>query len=139
MTLQRVESSALHQWERIAGKPGDAATRGGRPWRAWLLQVTRLAAWALLVASLPFLALVKVAVVLYERGGYPTTLALAGGVACTTVVVTAYAAWAWHRFTGRVRLALVARRLALPLVVAYSAYALVYLSAGNVKSPQVRA
>src|SRR5205807_868052 len=73
VTLQRVESSALHQWERIAGKPGDAATRGGRPWRAWLLQVTRLAAWALLVASLPFLALVKVAVVLCERGGYPTT------------------------------------------------------------------
>jgi len=77
--------------------------------------------------------------VLYQRGGYPTALALAGSVACTTLVVTAYAAWAWHRLTGRVRLPLVARRVALPLVVAYSAYALVYLSAGNAKSPQVRA
>ena len=140
MTRQRLGSSALHQWDRIAGRPvATAATRAGRPWRAWLLEATRLIAWALLVASLPFLALVKVAVVLYQRGGYPTALALAGGAACTTLVVTAYAAWAWHRFTGRVRLALVARRVALPLVVAYSAYALVYLSAGNAKSPQVRA
>jgi hypothetical protein len=113
-------------------------TRAGRPWRAWLLAVTRLAAWAVLVTALPFLALVKVTVMLYERAGYPTALALAGGVACTTLVVTGYAVWAWHRFTGRVRLALVARRVALPLVVAYSAYALVYLSAGNAKSRQVR-
>jgi hypothetical protein len=139
VTPQPLDSSALHLWERIAGKPVAAGgTWGGRPWRAWLVHLARLAAWALLVAALPFLALVKVAVVLYTRG-YPTGLALAGGVACTTIVVTAYAAWAWHRFTGRVRLALVARRVALPLVVAYSAYALVYLSAGNAKSPQVRA
>src|SRR4029077_11006985 len=114
------------------------SARGSRPWRAWLIRATRLAALTPLVGAPPFLALVKVAVMLYARG-YPTGLVLAGGVACTTVVVTAYAAWAWHRFTGRVRLALVARRVALPLVVAYSAYALVYLSAGNAKSPQVRA
>ena len=140
MPRERLDSSALNQWERFAGGPAAAdAARGVRPWRAWLLRATRLTAWALLVASLPFLALVKVAVVLYERGGFPSALALAGGVACTTLVVTAYAAWAWHRFTGRVRLAIVARRVALPLVVAYSAYALVYLSAGNAKSPQVRA
>ena len=140
MPRERLDSSALNQWERFAGGPVAAdAARGVRPWKAWLLRATRLTAWALLVASLPFLALVKVAVVLYERGGFPTALALAGGVACTSLVVTAYAAWAWHRFTGRVRLALVARRVALPLVVAYSAYALVYLSAGNAKSPQVRA
>ena len=140
MTRQPLDSSALRQWERIAGRTATAAAaRVGTSWRVWLLGVARVAAWALLVASLPFLALVKVAVVLYERGGYPTSLALAGGAACTTLLVTAYAAWAWHRLTGRVRLALVARRVALPLVVAYSAYALVYLSAANAKSPQVRA
>jgi len=139
VTIQPLDSSALHLWERIASGPlAVRSARGSGPWRAWLIRVTRLAAWTLLVAALPFLALVKVAVMLYARG-YPTGLALAGGVACTTVVVTAYAAWAWHRFTGRVRLALVARRVALPLVVAYSVYALVYLSAGNAKSPQVRA
>ena len=140
VTLRGLDASALRLWEQLVGRPVPTTARGGgRPWRAWLLRATRLTAWALLVASLPFLALVKVAVVLYERGGFPTALALAGGVACTTLVVTAYAAWAWHRFTGRVRLALVARRVALPLVAAYSAYTLVYFSAGNAKSPQVRA
>ena len=133
MTLQRLDSSALREWERITAGPGTAAAAPR------VLRWTRVAAWVVLVASLPFLALVKVAVVLYQRGGCSTAVALAGGVACTTVVVTTYAAWAWHRLTGRVRLALAARRLALPLVLAYSAYALVYLSAGNAKSPQVRA
>ena len=140
VTLQRLDSSALRLWEQLFGGPvATTAGGGGRPWRAWLLRATRLAAWGVLVASLPFLALVKAAVLLYQHAGFPTALALAGGAACTTLVVTAYATWAWHRFTGRVRLALVARRVALPLVVAYSAYALVYLSAGNAKSPQVRA
>jgi hypothetical protein len=102
-------------------------------------KILRLAAQGLLVASLPFLALVKVAVFLYQQEGWPTALALAGGTACTAAVVTAYAAWVWHRLTGRVRLALVARRFALPLVVAYCAYALIYLSSANAKSERVRA
>jgi len=54
-------------------------------------------------------------------------------------VVTAYGAWLWHRFTGQVRLALVARRVALPFVAAYCVYALVYLSSANAKSDRVRA
>jgi len=99
----------------------------------------RLAAKALAVALLPFLVLVKVAVYLYSHQGYSTVLALASGTACTAALVTAYAAWLWHRFTGRVRLALVARRFALPLVVAYCGYALIYLSSANVKSDRVRA
>src|SRR5207244_8398504 len=38
-----------------------------------------------------------------------------------------------------VRLALVGRRIALPFVVAYRIYALVYLSSANAKSDRVRA
>ncbi|HYS59416.1 MAG TPA: hypothetical protein VEM27_02405, partial [Gemmatimonadales bacterium] len=91
------------------------------------------------VAVLPFLALVRVAVFLYEYEGWPTAFALTGGIACTAAVVTAYGAWAWHRLTGQVRLALVGRRIALPFVVAYSIYALVYLSSANAKSDRVRA
>src|SRR5256886_15603346 len=85
-----------------------------------------------------FLALVRVAVFLYEYEGWPTAFALTGGIACTAAVVTAYGAWAWHRLTGQVRLALVGRRIALPFVVAYSIYALVYLSSANAKSDRVR-
>jgi hypothetical protein len=91
------------------------------------------------VAVLPFLVLVRVAVFLYEREGYSTAFALTGGTACTAAVVTAYAAWVWHRLTGRVRLALVARRIALPLALAYCAYALIYFSSANAKSERVRA
>ena len=91
------------------------------------------------MALLPFLVLVRVAVFLYEREGYSTVLALAGGAACTAAIVTAYAAWAWHRITGRVQLGLIARRFAFPPVVAYCGYALIYLSSGNAKSESVRA
>jgi hypothetical protein len=138
VTPPRLDSSALREWERIAAGP----VTTGPPARGrgtWPLRVVRLAAQALLVAILPFLVLVKVAVFLYGREGYSALLALAGGTACTAAVVTAYAAVVWHRFTGRVRLALVARRFALPLVVAYCGYALIYLSSANAKSERVRA
>ena len=138
MTIPPLDSSALREWERIAAGPGTAgppAEHGA----TWPSRVVRLAAKALVVALLPFLALVKVAVFLYSHEGYSTVLALAGGTACTAVVVTAYAAWAWHRLTGRVQLAILARRFALPLVVAYCGYALIYLSSAHAKSERVRA
>jgi hypothetical protein len=138
VTIPRLDSRALREWERIAAAPvtaGAPARRSG----AWPLRVVSLLAMALLVALLPFLVLVKVAVFLYGREDYSTALALAGGTACTAAIVTAYAALVWHRLTGRVRLALVARRFALPLVVAYCGYALIYLSSANAKSERVRA
>jgi len=138
MTIPRLESSALREWDRLAGA---ATTARPEPRRLgpWTVEVVRLAAKIVLVALLPFIALVKVAVFLHQHQGWPIAFALAGGVACTTAVVTAYGTWAWHRFTGRVRLALIARRFALPLVVAYCGYALIYLSSANAKSDQVRA
>ena len=138
MTIPRLDSSALREWERIAAGPVKASAPA-RPGVTWPLRVVRLAAMALLVAFLPFLVLVKVAVFLYAREGYATVLALVGGTACTAAVVTAYAALVWHRFTGRVRVGLVVRRFALPLVVAYCGYALIYLSSANAKSDRVRA
>jgi len=138
VTIPPLHSSALQEWERRAGALVGARPEPRRP-GPWAAQVVRLAAKIILVALLPFLALVKVAVFLYQREGWPTALALAGGTACTAAVVTAYGAWVWHRFTGRVRLALVARRFALPLVVAYCGCALIYLSSANAKSERVRA
>ena len=138
MTLPSLDSGALREWERItAGSPTAGAPAGRRG--TWPLRALHFVAKALLVALLPFLVLVKVAVFLYSREGYGTALALAGGVACTAAVVTAYAAWLWHRFTGRVRLALVARSIALPFALAYCVYAMIYLSSANAKSERVRA
>src|SRR5882762_4093343 len=138
MTIPRLESSALREWDRLAGAATTARPEPRRP-GPWTVEVVRLAAKIVLVALLPFIALVKVAVFLYQHEGGPTAFALAGGVACTAAVVTAYGPWAWHRLSGRVRLGLIARRFALPLVVAYCGYALIYLSSANAKSEQVQA
>lgn len=135
--ISPLTSSALRQWDRIAGAAASAVSRWRRP--GWPLRLVRLAAKVVLVAALPFVVMVKVAVLLYTREGVATGLALAAGTLCTAVVVTAYAAWVWHRVTGRVRLALVARRFALPLALAYSIYALVYFSSAHAKSDRVRA
>lgn len=138
VTLARLQSSALREWDRLVGAL-ETARRDPRRLGPWAVQVVRFAAKVVFVAVLPFLALVRVAVFLYEYEGWPTALALTGGIACTAAVVTAYGAWVWHRLTGQVRLALVGRRIALPFVVAYSIYALVYLSSANAKSDRVRA
>ena len=138
VTTPRLVSSALREWDRMVTALEDVR-REPRRLGPWAVRVIRLAAKAVLVALLPFLALVRVAVFLYEHQGWPTALALAGGTACSVAVVTAYGAWVWHRFTGQVRLALVARRVALPFVAAYCVYALVYLSSANAKSDRVRA
>ena len=137
MNRPRVVSTALEQWERIAGRLTSPGAR--RPARVWLVAFVRLAAKVLLVVALPFLVMVKVAVLLYTGYGMPTALALAAGTICTAAVITVYAAWIWHRVAGHVRLALVARRVALPFALAYSVYALVYFSSAHAKSDQVRA
>lgn len=90
------------------------------------------------VALLPFVVFVKAATFLYGHERYPTALALAGGAAGTLAVVAVYAAWLWRRATGRIPLALIVRRVALPIVIAYAAYALLYLSRANAKSEAVR-
>jgi hypothetical protein len=134
----RLDTSAFDEWDRLAEGSMPPRVTPPRPW-PFVARTLQITAKVVLVVLLPFLALVKVAVFLYAYGGWPTLLALAGGSACTVAVVTAYGTWAWHRLTGRVRLALIARRIALPLVLAYCLYALVYLSSAHAKSEQVRA
>jgi hypothetical protein len=136
MTM-RIGASALHEWERIAAGP--VATSPRRPsLGAWLLVIVGLAAKIVVVALLPFLALVRTAVFLYEHERVPAVLALFGGIVTTTAVVALYGAWLSHRLTGRMRFSLIARRIALPIALAYCGYALLYLSSANAKSERVR-
>jgi len=130
---------ALADWarieSRITGQPAPRAAR--RP--ADLAAALAAAALRLAVlAVLPFLVLVRVASYLYLHHHASPWLALAAGAGCTFGLVTASGAWVSHRLTGRVRLLALARRVALPLVVAYCGYALIYLSSGNAKSDRVR-
>lgn len=137
MAAPGIDARALREWERITAGP-TARIAAPLGW-AWLRGMVRLSTKVLAVALLPLLALVRVAVFLYAHAGYPTAPALVGGILCTTVVLAVYGAWLWHRLTGRVRFALVARRIALPLVLAYSGYALLYLASANAKSARVQA
>ena len=100
---------------------------------------------ALLVASavglavLPFALLVRTAVSLHRGGAGSPWLAVAAGVVATALVATAYGAWFSHRLTGRPRVLFVLKWVALPVVIAYTAHALFYISSANAKSEAVRA
>jgi hypothetical protein len=93
---------------------------------------------ALAVVVFPFVVLVRVAVSAYTEG-HPTWLALTAAASVAVGVVTLYAAWVSEKLTGRARLADLAKKVALPLVAAYTLYALLYVSAANAKTDEVRA
>src|SRR5438445_5831648 len=117
VTLARLQSSALREWDRLVGAL-ETARRDPRLLGPWAVQVVRFAAKVVFVAVLPFLALVRVAVFLYDYEGWPTAFALTGGIACTAAVVTAYGAWAVTRPTGHLWPGIAGRRLAGAVVVA---------------------
>src|SRR5437763_12148349 len=119
VTLARLQSSALREWDRLVGAL-ETARRDPRRLGPWAVEVVRFAAKVVFVAVLPFLALVRVAVFLYDYERWATAVALTGGIACTAAVVTAYGAWTWHRVTGHVRLAPAGRRNPPPCAVASS-------------------
>lgn len=138
MTIPDLRLRALEMWSRLEARLAafPASVRAREPLAR---RVLALVAKLLLLAVLPFVVLVRVSVSLYSHHGYPTWLALAAGAAGTLVIVTAYAAWLSKRLAGRVRPLALARRVTLPLVLAYCGYSLVYLSSGNAKSATVRA
>jgi hypothetical protein len=143
MAMRKLKLSAFTEWARFDARLG--GTRRVPDLGQLARGAIAVCAQFLLLAALPFFVLVRVSVFCYTQYRYPTWLALAVGVACMLAIVTAYAAWLWRRIAGRsgrggrARVLVVARRVALPLVLAYVVYALVYLSSVNAKSDQVRA
>lgn len=138
MAIPDLKLDALREWARLEVQ----LTAPPAPVRPRALVARRalgLVARLLLFAVLPFLILVRVSVFWYSHFRSSTWLGLVVGVCGMVVVVTAYAAWLSQRLTGRARVLVVARRVALPLVLAYVGYTLVYLSSVNAKSERVRA
>jgi hypothetical protein len=140
VATQSLDLDAFREWTRIEarvmGRPDPPAARRSGTQVLGALGVAALQ-WTAL-AVLPFAALVRISVFLYLHHGYLVWPALAVGVACSAALVTIYAAWVWRRLTGQLRLRLLARRFALPLVLAYCGYALLYLSGAHAKSERVR-
>ncbi|MGH7672744.1 MAG: hypothetical protein ACREMC_07580, partial [Gemmatimonadales bacterium] len=92
----------------------------------------------LVIIALPFIVLVRGAVFFYEHGQVPTWLALLVAGPLTVGLVTVYASRLSRALTGRSRALLLGKWVALPLVVFYCGYSLLYLSRVNAK-PDVRA
>jgi hypothetical protein len=119
--------------------PAPMPAEGPQPdpfsWKVW---AARIFTAALLVA-LPFAVLVRGSVYFYSNRGWPGWLAVTAAAAATLAVVAAYGAWLARRLTGRARFSVVAKWVALPLVLGHCGHALLYVSRGNVKVDAVRA
>ena len=108
--------------------------------RRWTVRRIATAVITVLLATiLPFVALVRLSSWVYLRFGYPTWGALATALAVTVVIVTLGAGWFSRALTGRARLLIVGKWVALPLVLAYCSYALLYVADANTKTAEVRA
>src|SRR5260370_8704475 len=143
MAIAPLRLDALREWTRveaqIAGRPRPPYPP--TPVRSLGSQVVALGAPAalyVLLAVLPFFALVRVSVFLYLRHGYGAWFAVLAGMGSAIGLVMVYGAWWSRRLTGRLRLGQ-ARRVAMALVLPFSGYALLYVSSSHAKSEQVRA
>jgi hypothetical protein len=140
--LERLKREARKEWKRKW-----RATTKTTPaeWRALAgdLAIGFLKITAIIL--LPFAVLVRGAVFIYEHGGTPVWVAVLTAAFLTGGVITAYAVWLARKFTkrggrgGRALILPIAKWVALPLVVFYCGYSLLYLASVNAKSPPVRA
>ena len=103
------------------------------------IAIAVVAAKVAVIVVLPFVVLVRTSVDAYRLQGFPVWLALLFGAVLTLLVVAAYAAWLSRAVTGKARFVLMAKWVALPLVLGYCVYALAYVSEVNAKSQPVRA
>ncbi len=109
--------------------------RSSRRW-TWisLVLVVKIAGFVVL----PFATLIGGAVWLYRVQAIPTWLALLISGVLAAGLLTAYGARICKRLTGEARARFVFTRLALPLIVFYCGYTLLYLSSVNTKTEDVR-
>jgi hypothetical protein len=107
-------------------------------WASWLGLALRLAA-PLVVIALPFVVLVRGAVLLYTSAHWPSWLALLASGLAMIGVVAVYGAVASHKLTGRVRFVWIARWVALPLVAGFLIRGLIVLDRSHAQSESIRA
>lgn len=115
------------------GQPGGEGGGGG-----FISRALRISALLGLLAVLPFFTLVRVSVFLFEGYGLGSWTALAVGAAATVVLLVLYLVGVSLRFGGKGRVPRSFLRGAGILVGAYCLFTLLYVSGGNVKTPQIR-
>jgi hypothetical protein len=136
--LEQLRAEVLRDWRRAQRRLRQKARR---VWPAWSPGLQRAGIWlgrAFLLVGFPFFVLVRVSLSAYSSYGAPTWLALTLSSAAVMAVLTAYAGWVARRLAGRARYATVAKTVAAPLVLGYTLYSLIFVSAANTKSQDVR-
>src|SRR5216117_44774 len=143
--LERLKREAQKEWRRKwRQKLRKAAPANAAEWRALAVEVLSAIAKIALIIALPFAVLVRGSVFIYEHGTRSVWLGVLTAALLTGGVVTAYAVWMARKFTkrggrgGRALVMPLAKWVALPLVVFYCSYSLLYLASVNAKSAPVR-
>ena len=107
--------------------------------RSWSARIFLTCLGLIVVVVLPFVVLIRASMYLYAAREVPTWLALGGGALATTILLTCCAVWISRKLHSGARVRWLGTRVVLPLVLAYCAYALLYLSGVNAKGTEVRA
>ena len=144
--LAKLKREAQKEWRRKwRQKLKKAAPANAAEWRALAGAILGAGVKVALIIALPFAVLVRGSVFFYEHGGTPVWLSVLTAAILTGGVITAYAVRIARKLMRRgVRgaraLAVpVAKWVALPLVVFYCGYSLLYVASVNAKSAPVRA
>lgn len=122
------------------GKRGTGEGRERRPptVKRFLFRSLRWAALLVLLGVLPFFTLERASVFLFHNYALGSWLALAGGASATLLLLSSYLVAVSVRFGGKGRVPGALLKGAGILVGAYCLFTLLYLSAGNAKTEEVR-
>lgn len=144
--LARLKREAQKEWRRKwRQKLRQAAPATSAEWRVLAGEAIRGLLKITLIIALPFAVLVRGSVFIYVHDKTPVWMALLTAAFLTGAVITAYAVWMARKFTrrggrgGRALVLPLAKWVALPLVIFYCSYSLLYLASVNAKSEPVRA
>jgi len=144
--LERLKREAQKEWKRKwRQKLRQAAPSTPAEWRALAGEVLLGFLKIALIIALPFAVLVRGSVFIYEHGTRSVWLAVLTAGILTGGVITAYAVWIARKLMrrgvrgGRALVMPVAKWVALPLVLFYCGYSLLYLASVHAKSAPVRA
>jgi len=144
--LAKLQREAQKEWKRKWRKKlKDATPATSAEWRALAGDVGLAVLKVALIIALPFAVLVRGAVFIYVHGTRSVWLSVLTSAILTGGVITAYAVWIARKLMRRgVRgtralIMPLAKWVALPLVLFYCGYSLLYLASVNAKSAPVRA